>query len=270
MNRTYAALVTETADSEAIELLAAEVEGFGLTAIEELAPGRQRAFFLDAASRDRAAALVRQRFPDMHVSVDDVPDENWAARSQASLKAVRVHTLTVAPPWDIAGSDPAQTVVILPSMGFGTGHHATTCLCLRAMQEIGVAGKSLIDAGTGSGVLALAALKLGASRVAAVDNDPDAIANAQENAALNHVALDTRCGDLAEPAVTMGTPFDVVTANLTGATLERFASLLEGLAPEGTLIVSGLREEEDAAVRTAFSRTVRMRYELDGWLCLVL
>jgi ribosomal protein L11 methyltransferase len=213
---------------------------------------------------------VQSALPGTRIDSVDVSDEDWAARSQAGLKAVRVLELTVAPPWDLEGTDPRHTVVILPSMGFGTGHHATTCLCLRAMQDHGVRGKSVIDAGTGSGVLALAATKLGASRVAAVDNDPDAVANARENAALNGVSLDVRCGDLSDPLVTAGAPYDLLIANLTGATLERFATSLEALAPGGALIVSGLRAEEDAAVRAAFTKGCQRRYELDGWVCLIL
>lgn len=259
-----------TGSVEFADLVAAALDDFGVLALEESDDGQVIAYFSETAVRPAAAESIRQLLPGSEVEFLDVPDEDWASRSQASLKAVRVLDLTIAPPWDLEGADPDRTVVILPSMGFGTGHHATTCLCLRAMQELGVRHKTLIDVGTGSGVLALAAIKLGASRVVAVDNDPDAVANARENEALNGVRLDVRCGDLADPASTAGAPFEVVVANLTGATLERFASILERIAPNGTLILSGLRTEEEPAVRHAFVRPFRMRYELEGWLCLVV
>ena len=269
--RVYPALRVSapSVSAEFADLVAAAVDGFGVVALEESDPGAVVAYFSDAASRPAAAESIRLLLPDARIAFLEVPDENWAERSQASLKAVRVHSITVAPPWDADDADPKNTVIILPSMGFGTGHHPTTCLCLRAMQELGVRDKTVIDVGTGSGVLALAAMKLGALRVAAVDNDPDAVANALENAALNQVTLDVRCGDLGEPAVRAGTPFDVVVANLTGATLARSADVLEGLAPNGTFIFSGLREEEEPAVRRTFAKTLGMRYELEGWLCLV-
>ena len=266
--REYSALIITPSDEELADAAAAIVDDYEPLAADETADGL-RIFFPTPEARDAAMTALRAHLPRAMISRQQVPDENWAERSQASLKAVSVLGLTIAPPWDVDGKDPARTVVILPSMGFGTGHHATTCLCLRAMQEIGVAGTSLIDVGTGSGVLALAARKLGASRVVAVDNDPDAIANARENAELNSLSVDLRCGDLADAGVTSGAPFDRLMANLTGATLVRSAALLERLAPHGTLVVSGVREEEDASVRAAFSRTVRMRYELVGWLCLV-
>jgi ribosomal protein L11 methyltransferase len=269
--REYPALRVSPPDrsEEFADLLAAAIDDFAPLALEESDGGAIVAYFGDAAVRPAAAESIRQLLPGSRIEFLQVPDENWAERSQASLKAVRVLSLTVAPPWDAGTADPAATIVILPSMGFGTGHHATTCLCLRAMQELGVRDKSLIDIGTGSGVLALAALKLGAPRVVAVDNDPDAVANANENAVLNRVELDVRCGDLGDPRVTAGAPFDIAVANLTGATLSRFAAQLDALAPRGILIVSGIREEEEAGVRAAFSRTFRMRYELEGWLCLV-
>lgn len=269
--RTYPAIaVTVPAQSsEAADLIAAAVDDFGPIALEEADTGKTVAYFSDGNVRPLAAEAIMRLLPNARIEFLDVPDENWAERSQASLKAVKVLDITVAPPWDLDDAVREKTVVILPSMGFGTGHHATTCLCLRAMQELGVAGKSVVDVGTGSGVLALAAHRLGATRVAAVDNDPDAIANARENATLNRVQLDVRCGDLGDPAVRAGAPFDLVVANLTGATLARFAGVLEQLAPQGTLIVSGLREEEEGDVRRAMRKTFRMRYQLEGWLCLL-
>lgn len=269
--REYPALrvTSSTRSNELLDLVAAAVDDFGPLALEESDGGAVVAYFGDAAARPAAAESIGRFLPGARIEYLEVPDENWAERSQANLKAVRVLALTVAPPWDAEGTDSANTVVILPSMGFGTGHHATTCLCLRSMQELGVRGKSLIDVGTGSGVLALAALRLGASRVAAVDNDPDAVANAHENAALNRLDLDVRCGDLGDPRVTAGAPYDIVVANLTGATLTRFAPQLDALAPAGILIVSGLREEEEGEVTRAMSKPFRMRYQLEGWLCLV-
>lgn len=269
----YPAITIRPAHADALfaELLASVLDDFEVTAVDEVENGAaSRAFFADAASRHAALQAVRARFPGAAVEAVDVSDENWAARSQASLTAVRVGALTIAPPWDVASAAAnTTTVVILPSMGFGTGHHATTRLCAMALQEVSPAGKSVLDVGTGSGVLAIAAAKLGAARVVGIDNDQDAIGNALENRGLNGVEVEFRCADLHEARA--GGPFDIVLANLTGVVLMRFARELQTLAgDDGTLILSGLREEEEADVRAAFTRPVTGRAVEDGWICLTL
>ena len=253
------------------EMAAALVDDFQPTAIEETADiGVIRVFFVDAASRDAAIDAVRAGLPGAEVRALDVSDEDWAARSQASLKAIRVGAIVVAPPWDIPDGAEASTIVILPSTGFGTGHHATTRLCLAALQHVEPAGKSVIDVGTGSGVLAIAASRLGATRAIGIDNDQDAIDNALDNRALN-AAPDVeflRAG--LEDAADEG-PFDVVLANLTGGVLIRFAAPLTAFAAHGgRLILSGLREEEEAGVMSAFHLPLVSREAEDGWVCLVI
>ena len=271
--RSYPALKIRAAvpSHDFSDLVAAVLDDFGVVALQETDEGAEVcAFFAESNVREAAAASLRDAFDGVRIETLDVPDEDWAARSQASLTAVRVGKLTIAPPWDVPSGTAADTVIILPSMGFGTGHHATTRLCLRALQDEGAAGKRVLDVGTGSGVLALAAARLGAADVTAIDNDPDAITNAGENVALNDVSVGLRCEGLSSD-VPAGGPFDVVLANLTGATLMQHAAALErACATDGVMIVSGLREEEEAGVRDGFARRVLSRLKEDGWLCLVL
>lgn len=181
-----------------------------------------------------------------------MPDEDWAARTQAHLRRVTVGALTVAPPWD-RPDDEAGLIVIEPSTGFGTGHHETTRLCLALLQRTAVSGRRVIDAGTGSGVLAIAAVRLGAAAVEAFDYDEDALANARENVARNAVADRIRLvrADLTNASLE---PADVVLANLTGAVLVSRALALAGLVtPGGTLIVSGCLAGEIGEVIQAFT-----------------
>jgi SAM-dependent methyltransferase len=144
------------------------------------------------------------------------------------------------------------TIVILPSMGFGTGHHVTTRLCLAALQAVDITDRVVLDVGTGSGVLAIAADRLGARRVLGIDDDPDAIQSARENLGLNpdvrHVTFETL--DLAARALPDA---DVVTANLTGALLVRAPPAIRGPPPGGTLILSGIQSHERDEVRRAFA-----------------
>jgi ribosomal protein L11 methyltransferase len=159
-------------------------------------------------------------------------------------------------------------IVIQPSMGFGTGHHATTRLCLSALQQLDLAGKSVLDVGTGSGVLAIAASLLGASRSTGIDDDPDAIQAARENVELNPAAnAEMRIADLRTMPPDR---FDVVIANLTGGLLVQAAGHLQALAtPSGTLILSGFMTHEESAVVAAFAGFVSgHRGEEDEWVCL--
>lgn len=269
--RSYPAILVRphSPSAEWSDLVAAALDGLGVVALEEAGrDGAVRAFFHDPASRSHALRALRAAFSGAHIEALDVPDENWAERSQASLRAIRAGALTVAPPWDVP-SNARDVIVILPSMGFGTGHHATTRLCLIALQDATVGGTSVLDVGTGSGVLALAAAKLGASRVLGIDNDPDAIANAVENQALNGLDVEFRCAGIEDAAA--DGPFDLLVANLTGGVLIRHAGRLEALTREGGfLILSGLRDEEESDVTRAFGAECESREGEEGWVCLVL
>lgn len=269
-------------DDERIEILIAEVDEEGPTAIEERPTGL-RMYFPTSTARGRAAVRLVALEPDLTCEPIDVPDDDWAARSQASLDAVRIGRIIVAPPWtknDLRGRFPdsgkttPEVVFIQPSMGFGTGHHASTRLCLQLLQTLQVAGASVLDVGTGSGVLAIAAAKLGAARVLAIDNDPDALTSAAENVELNGVQavvklarVDVATRPPTEKLTTQG--YDLVLANLTGTALRRHASALAGfLGPKGALIASGFEADEDDAVLRAFADAgvgAASRRHEDGW-----
>ena len=260
-------------DPQLHELVLAELDDFQPTAIQEDEDAsRLRAFFATADSRNGAARAVATAFGNhLFIRSIDVEDEDWAARSQAQLRAITVGRITVAPPWATEGLDPASTVLIRPSMGFGTGHHATTRLTLRALQDLPLEGRCVLDIGCGSGVLALAAAKLGAAPALGIDIDPDALANATENLELNGLAGRVRFEqhDFRE---TTGAA-DIVMANLTGALLERSAGrLAELVSPGGHLIVSGFMNTERPAVMPALERYL-MPQAIAGeeeWLCAVL
>jgi ribosomal protein L11 methyltransferase len=260
------------------DLFQAALLDYDVAAIDDNMPDAWRVFFSTAEERDRAHQGIAADFPELAFTTVDVPDEDWVARSQADLRAIRVGNIVVAPPWDVAGSRSAgasalaspMTIVIQPSMGFGTGHHATTRLCLAALQTLDVRGRSAIDVGTGSGVLAIAAGLLGASPVVAIDDDPDAIQSARENVELNPGAdVDGRVVDLRTARLPL---FDVVLANLTGGLLIQAARPLQDLAgPSGRLILSGFMHHEEAGVLDAFAAfAVVHRAEEEEWLCVTL
>jgi ribosomal protein L11 methyltransferase len=257
-------------DPELQGLVLAELDDFQPTAIQEPDDtSRLRAFFTSAESRDAAAHALGRSFGS-HVFVEsiNVEDEDWAARSQAQLRAITVGRITVAPPWDVPGSDPIFTVVVNPAMGFGTGHHATTRLMLKALQEVPLDHRTVLDVGCGSGVLAIAAVRLGARSAVGIDNDPDALENARHNAGLNDMGNRVRFEEGDFRVMPLGA--DVVMANLTGGLLERSAEALATMiAPGGFLIVSGFMESEKAAVAPALERLLSLQTiaQEEEWMC---
>lgn len=231
-----------------------------------------RVFLSDPARLDEAAAILAARFAStgLHVARVDVDDQDWAARSQADLTRVTVGEITVAPPWDAAPAASGSLVIVYPSTGFGTGHHQTTRLCLGLLQRLDLTGRRVVDLGTGSGVLALAAWRRGASDVEALDYDEDAIVNARENLRLNGVgsAVTLRQADVRSEPVE---PADVVTANLTGALLVDLAQTIARLVrPGGAVILSGILAPEVAAVTASFTSALTLVEEAaeDEWRAL--
>jgi ribosomal protein L11 methyltransferase len=196
-----------------------------------------------------------------------------------------VGRIVVAPPWDAPndlGTDDAL-VIIQPSMGFGTGHHETTRLCLGLLQEVDCRARRVLDVGTGSGVLALAAAALGAESVEGIDFDRDAVGNALENLALNEwiartatirfAAADLRSTPVLATGSHSTAPADLVMANLTGALLVTAApDLLARASSWAFLILSGFQHHEAPAVLAAFAgATELVHHRVEGeWGAVLL
>jgi ribosomal protein L11 methyltransferase len=253
-------------------------EGTWTSIDEDVRSSTWRVHFADAGARARAATALTAAFAPVGLATTplDVEDPGWAERTQAALTSVRVGRLVVAPPWDLP-PDPAGAIIVRPSMGFGTGHHATTRLCLRALQELSLDARTVLDLGTGSGVLAIAAVRLGAGRVDALDCDPDALASARENLDLNGIAdrVTLHQADLAALAA-LGLPrADVVVANLTAGVLDRYADAIRRqTAANGTILLSGVTRDQAAAVVAAFEadgvRRVESQEDEEEWVGLTL
>ena len=259
---------------ELVPLLDALLDDFRPFAVEPLDAVKRRIHFFSSADRDAASRALERHFGAAGVTAAavEVPDDDWAARSQADLTAVRVGDIVVAPPWDVpAAAGGATLIVIRPSLGFGTGHHASTRLCLRALQALPPANRGVLDVGTGSGVLAIAAARRGAASVVAIDTDRDAVATARANVALNAVSDRVRvgCDDFRSAGLR---PAPIVLANLNAALVTRHTAALVRLAADGLLVVGGVTAPEEAAVRGALGRagTLVARHAEDEWVALTL
>ena len=258
-----------------------ELEGRLLVALDDLSPlglenqGARtwRVFWQTAEQRDRARRILCELFAgdSLLVGPTDVDDENWVERTQAELGPVEAGRFTIVPPWAATGGP--NEIVIRPSTGFGTGHHPSTRLCLEALQRLDVPGTSALDVGTGSGVLAIAAHRLGANAVLAVDNDPDSIANAAENLALNGLGRAIELREASLESLSVPQAFDIVIGNLTGTLLCRAAARLILLtAGGGHLVLGGILDDESSDIVAAFQPHARAiaRTSEGEWVGLIL
>lgn len=237
-------------------------------AVVRMGAARVTAYFLGSKAASKAERRLRDVLPGVSLARAMVPPQDWSISWRASIKPVRIGRLWVGPPWEESGSD-SIPVIIEPKMAFGTGDHPTTVLCLRAIDEYLAShrGSEVLDVGTGSGVLAIAAKKLGARRVVALDTDPMALANAKENASRNGTP---------EIALILGTieivsnSFDLVVANILANTLVELAPKFAKVTRRRLVLAGILIEQQQEVVRAQLLHGLKLcRVEQHGeWVRL--
>jgi len=200
------------------------------------------------ASTDTEALVrsVRAGSEDARVEITDAPEVNWLEHFKQGIRAQELGSLVVAPPWLADRYDPARAIVIEPGMAFGTGEHATTRGVVRLLQAVLRPGDVVADLGAGSAVLSIAAAKLGAGRVAAIEIDPDAIGNAEENVERNGVAdrVTVIEGDAAL-LLPLVAPVDLVLANIIAPVLIELLPVIgDALRESRPAILSGILQDE--------------------------
>jgi len=216
----------------------------------------------------RASALAAQAAAH-DVELDRLDDQDWVQATQRQFVAFPVgERLWITPSWQ-ASSQPTPearaTIVLDPGLAFGTGSHPTTRLCLEWLDENLRAGDAVIDYGCGSGILAIAAARLGARSVTGIDIDPQALVAAARNAAENGVSIELRSSSEAMPPAA-----DVVVANILANPLRVLAPLLETLvAPGGRLVVAGLLDRQADEIARCYRDVVLQPWRsAEGWTCL--
>lgn len=218
----------------------------------------------DETKADMVTCAVLAASPDAQVETEPTPRVDWTERWRTALHAHHVGALTIAPPWLAHEHDAAHTVVIDPGMAFGTGEHPTTRGVIRLLQSVLRAGDRVADLGAGSAVLSIAAVKLGAAHSFAIEIDHDAIGNAEENIANNHVASRVTMleGDAAV-LLPLVAPVDMVLANIISSTLiQLLPTIATSLSDGGRAILSGvLHEERDEILRTLVDGNWRVERE---------
>lgn len=198
---------------------------------------------MEAEVKSLAQLLVH---PSVHrlpqISIRIIEEENWNAKWESTIRPIHAtERIVITPTWQTYRPAAGQILLIIdPKMSFGTGYHESTRLALKLLERSTRSGMHVLDVGTGSGVLAIAAVKLGASSATGVDIDEWSYNNARENTRLNSVErqVSIRFGDIsAAPAG----PFDIIAANLQRSTIEAsLPAMLARLGPHGTMLLSGL------------------------------
>jgi len=221
---------------------------------------------------DAAAALARACAaagldPVPEYRTAEVPEQDWVKLTQSQFAPLRVSArLWVVPSWHAAPDGSAINIVLDPGLAFGTGSHPSTRLCLDWLDRHLIPGSSVIDYGCGSGILAIAAAKLGAGRVVGVDIDPLALVTSRYNAEQNRVAATFVGADGLRPQ-----PSDVVMANILSNPLKILAPLFAELTmPCGQVVLSGILAPQAGAVADAYSEWFDMELPVEeqGWIRL--
>jgi ribosomal protein L11 methyltransferase len=222
---------------------------------------------------DAELARAGKRDELVEISVSEIADQDWMQKWKEGFEAVEIgHRLIVAPSWKLpAGDDERVVIRIDPGMAFGTGTHETTRLCLEALEKRW-RGNTLLDVGTGTGILAIAAAKLAPeSRITAIDIDPIAVEVARENAEINDAAnLDIFAG---QPKDCRDQKFDVVVANLTAEVIIDLADdLVACVSDSGLIILSGILMSLAASVERRLIESgleIMERSEAGEWAAIV-
>ena len=224
----------------------------------------------DAMIEAACAATQSEATVETRVLVDNT---DWVRQSQSQFGPTRIsERLWIVPSWHAPPDEQAVVVRLDPGIAFGTGTHPTTRLCLAWLDTTLLPGASVLDYGCGSGILAIAAAKLGAGTVVGVDIDPQALAAARANSRANDVdASYTDLDGLSQSTIT----FDVVLANILSNPLKLLAPALAArTAPRGSLVLSGVLARQADEVIAAYRRAdatlvLRVWQSDDGWVCLV-
>ena len=221
----------------------------------------------DAAAllAEAAAAAGLPAAPEF--TVDTVEEQNWVQLTQSQFDPIRVSDrLWIVPSWHEAPDPSAVNLILDPGMAFGTGSHPTTRLCLEWLERNVEPGVSVLDYGCGSGILAIAAARLGAGRVAGVDIDPQAVEAANANAERNGVVA-----DFADSAEALAGEYDLVVANILSNPLRVLApAICAHVRPGGRLALSGILREQAEEIIAIYAQWLPLQVAdvREDWVCL--
>lgn len=262
-----AVTLEDNADQPLLEPGVGETPLWDLTRITALYPA-------DADMRAVLQALPAHLRTTGNARVEILEDKDWEREWMQRYRPMQFgQRLWVCPSWLQPPDPDAVNLMLDPGLAFGTGTHPTTAMCLAQLDSMSLSAQTIVDYGCGSGILAVAALKLGAALALGVDNDPQALAACRDNATRNGIAPErlTVVFPHQVDRARWTRSADVVIANiLAGPLLELSATLLNFLRPGGTLLLSGLLHHQAEALCAHYEAQLPLAIvgEQDGWVCL--
>jgi ribosomal protein L11 methyltransferase len=220
---------------------------------------------VDEILQKSCASIGVSPIPDH--KIETLEESDWVRLTQAQFDPIRIsQRLWIVPTWHVPSDPSAINIALDPGLAFGTGSHPTTRLCLRWLDSNLHHGETVLDYGCGSGILAIAAMKLGAGKATGVDVDPQAVQASCDNALANQVIA-----DFYLPENVSLTQYDIVVANILTNPLRALAPLLAGATKSGgRIVLSGILGEQADEVKHIYSQWFEMVPAIveDGWACL--
>lgn len=266
----YVQLIFEGVSSEQSAILIAQLSDAGFDGFEE-EENALKAFITDTRYDETLVCEIAASL-DTAFSKSIIPKTNWNKVWESNFEPVIVDDLVaIRAEFHQPVAGVKHEIIITPKMSFGTGHHATTYMMLQEMGRVDFHGKTVFDFGTGTGVLAILAEKLGASKIAAIDNDDWSIRNAAENIARNncHLIELKKSEEIDEKGL-----FDIILANINkNVILHHFSAMTRKMTPGGILLLSGLLQEDKDdifRIKNAYSLQIIDTNTRSNWLCIKL
>ncbi|EKD28814.1 MAG: Ribosomal protein L11 methyltransferase [uncultured bacterium] len=226
------------------------------------------ALFDSQANIDEITNTLNNAFGDLKLQAEKLEDKDWVSENRKQIKSIKIgKKLMIVPSWEKPVSNKNINIFVDPGLAFGSGSHPTTTMCLEWLEKNIKGGEKVLDYGSGSGILSIAASKLGASQVCGVDIDNQALESSLSNALKNNVTL-----KVYKPKDLKGKNFDIIAANILSNPLIKLAKDFSGkIKPKGKVVLSGFYSDDIEKIRTEYNKyfsKTKVYKIVENWVCL--